>query len=440
MTPQLNETHDPALRSWVATANAPEADFPVQNLPFGVWRSGSAQPFRIGVAIGSEILDLGAACASGALAGLDEAAVRACGQPTLNALMALGPGAWSALRLTLSRVLREGAAQQAPLKSCLAPQTGAEMALPATIGDYTDFYTSVHHATHIGRMLRPDNPLLPNYKWVPIGYHGRCSSIGVSGQPLRRPWGQIMKPGALAPTLAPSRRMDYELELGVFVGPGNAPGTCVPLDDAEQHIFGLCLLNDWSARDLQSWEYQPLGPFLSKNFATTISPWVVTLEALAPFRKPWTRPGDDPQPLPYLDSPALRRHGALDIELEARVQSAAMRERGLPAQRLSRSNFRHAYWSVSQMLAHHTVNGCNLRPGDLLGSGTQSGPGPQEAGSLMELSHGGSQPLSLPTGEQRSFLEDGDTVTLRAWCSAPGAACIGFGEVSGTLLAAHGSA
>jgi fumarylacetoacetase len=311
------------------------------------------------------------------------------------------------------------------------------MALPATIGDYTDFYTSVHHATNIGRLLRPDNPLLPNYKWVPIGYHGRCSSIDVSGQTLHRPWGQVMTPGASAPVLMPSRRVDYELELGVFVGPGNARGTPVPLDQAEQHIFGLCLLNDWSARDLQGWEYQPLGPFLSKNFATTLSPWIVTLEALAPFRKPWTRPVHDPQPLPYLDSPALRARGALDITLQAWLQSALMRERGLPAQCLSHSNFGHAYWSVSQMLAHHTVNGCNLRPGDLLGSGTQSGPEPGEAGSLMELSRGGAQALDLATGEQRTFLQDGDTVELRAWCCTPGAVRIGFGQVSGTLLAAH---
>jgi fumarylacetoacetase len=279
--------------------------------------------------------------------------------------------------------------------------------------------------------------LLPNYKWLPIGYHGRSSSIGISGQAFHRPVSQIMAPGASVPSLAPSRRMDYELELGLFMGPGNALGTPVPLDEAEAHVFGLCLFNDWSARDIQGWEYQPLGPFLSKNFASTVSPWVVTLEALAPYRLPWTRPATDPQPLPYLDSATLRGSGAIDIELAVFIQSAAMRERGMAQHRLSCSNFRHAYWSLSQMVAHHTVNGCNLRPGDLLGSGTQSGPTLEEAGALIELSVGGSRALTLPSGETRTFLEDGDTVVFRGACDRPGAARIGFGEVSGTLLPAR---
>jgi fumarylacetoacetase len=323
------------------------------------------------------------------------------------------------------------------LATCLLPQDQAEYAVPARIGDYTDFYTSVHHATNIGKLLRPDNPLLPNYKWVPIGYHGRSSSIGISGQAVRRPLSQVMRPGASAPVLAPSARMDYELEVGIFIGGGNAQGEAIAMDQAEQHVFGLCLFNDWSARDVQGWEYQPLGPFLSKNFASTVSPWVVTLEALAPYRQAWTRDAADPQPLPYLDSAALRTQGAINIELEVFIQTAAMREKGMAEHRLSHSNFRDAYWSVSQMVAHHTVGGCNLQSGDLLGSGTQSGPTPEEAGSLMELSKGGKEPVALPSGEARTFLEDGDSIIFRGVCQVPGAARIGFGEVRGTLLPAR---
>jgi len=319
----------------------------------------------------------------------------------------------------------------------LVPQAGAEFAVPARIGDYTDFYTSIHHATNIGKLLRPDNPLLPNYQWIPIGYHGRSSSIGISGQHVRRPISQVMRAGATEPEMAPSARLDYELEVGVFVGPGNTLGSPISITQAEQHVFGLCLFNDWSARDVQGWEYQPLGPFLSKNFASTVSPWVVTMEALAPYRQAWTRDANDPQPLPYLDSQELRNSGAISIALEVFIQSDAMRNKDMPEHRLSHSNFRDAYWSVSQMVTHHTVNGCNLQPGDLLGSGTQSGPSEDEAGSLMELSKGGKQPVTLPSGEARTFLEDGDTVIFRAACTAPGAARIGFGEVRGTLLPAH---
>ena len=437
----LNETHDPQLRSWVASANAAGTDFPIQNLPFGVFRlPGNPHAFRVGVAIGDQIVDLTAAHAKavfGDTSVLAQAGVLACCAPSLNAFMALGTTVWSALRLALSRALREGAPQQAALQACLVPQAGVQYVVPARIGDYTDFYTSVHHATNIGKLLRPDNPLLPNYKWVPIGYHGRSSSIGISGQDVRRPVSQVMRPGATEPVLAASVRMDYELEMGIFIGPGNALGEPVPMQQAEQHVFGLCLFNDWSARDVQGWEYQPLGPFLSKNFASTVSPWVVTLEALAPYRQAWTRAVADPQPLPYLDSPALRDCGAIAIELEVFIQSAAMRAQGMAEHRLSHSNFRDAYWSVSQMVAHHTVNGCNLQPGDLLGSGTQSGPAPDEAGSLMELSMGGKQPMTLPTGETRTFLEDGDTVVFRGACTAPGAARIGFGEVRGTVLPAR---
>jgi len=434
----LNETHHPQLRSWVDSANAAGTDFPIQNLPFGVFRRyGSTEAFRVGVAIGDQILDLTAAQSKSIFTGDADLAAQACCAPTLNGFMAMGSLAWSALRLALSRALREGYALQSALSTCLVAQADAEFAVPAQIGDYTDFYTSVHHATNIGKLLRPDNPLLPNFKWVPIGYHGRSSSIGISGQDVRRPLSQLMRPGATEPVLAPSARMDYELEMGIFIGPGNALGEPVSMQQAEQHVFGTCLFNDWSARDVQGWEYQPLGPFLSKNFASTVSPWIVTLEALAPYRQAWTRAEGDPQPLPYLDSPELREQGAVNIELEVFIQTATMRKQGLTEHRLSHSNFRDAYWSISQMVAHHTVNGCNLQPGDLLGSGTQSGPAPDEAGSMMELSKGGKQALTLPSGETRTFLEDGDTVVFRGACTAPGAARIGFGEVRGTLVPAR---
>ncbi|WDZ97090.1 fumarylacetoacetase [Herbaspirillum sp. WKF16] len=439
---KLNETHDPELRSWVASANAEGCPFPVQNLPYGIFRrAGSDEAWRAGVAIGDRILDLQAAQAAGAFSGFDETArqaVHAAAQgATLNALMALDAPAWSALRLALSRVLRTGSAHQAELAACLVPQAGVEHALPAAIGDYTDFYTSIHHATAVGKLFRPDNPLLPNYKWVPIGYHGRASSIAVSGQQFRRPLGQTRAPDAQAPSLGPCRRLDYELEVGIFIGGGNALGESVAMAQAEDKVFGLCLLNDWSARDVQSWEYQPLGPFLSKSFASTISPWIVTLEALAPYRCAWTRAGGDPQPLPYLDSATLRETGAFDLQLEVLIQTSAMREAGQAPQRLSMSNFRDSYWSVSQLVAHHTVNGCNLRPGDFLGSGTQSGPRPDEAGSLLELSGGGKQAVVLPNGEKRLFIEDGDTIVMRAAARRDGLPLIGFGEAAGTVLPAR---
>lgn len=434
----LNETHHPHLRSWVDSANTAGTDFPIQNLPFGVFRRySSGERFRVGVAIGNQILDLTAAQSKSVFTGDADLAAQACCASTLNGFMAMGSPAWSALRLALSRALREGYALQSALSTCLVPQADAEFAVPAQIGDYTDFYTSVHHATNIGKLLRPDNPLLPNYKWIPIGYHGRSSSIGISGQDVRRPVSQVLRPGATEPVLAPSARMDYELEMGIFIGPGNALGEPVSMQQAEQHVFGMCLFNDWSARDVQGWEYQPLGPFLAKNFASTVSPWIVTMEALAPYRQAWIRAEGDPSPLPYLDSTELREQGAVNIELEVFIQTAAMREQGLAEHRLSHSNFRDAYWSVSQMVAHHTVNGCNLQPGDLLGSGTQSGPAPDEAGSLMELSKGGKEPITLPNGEKRTFLEDGDTVVFRGTCTAPGAARIGFGEVRGTMLPAR---
>lgn len=433
----INETHDPALRSWVNTANEPQADFPIKNLPFATFRrQGSQEAFRVGVAIGDQVLDLGRSDVCTAMR-LEPATVLVLARPGLNDLMALGHGTWSALRQALSRGLRAGSPVQDALQSGLLPQTQVEYTLPARIGDYTDFCTSIHHATNVGRLFRPDTPLLPNYKWVPIGYHGRSSSIGVSGQAFHRPRGQLMAPGASAPVLAPSQRMDIELELGIFIGQGNALGEPIRLAEAEQHVFGLCLLNDWSARDIQAWEYQPLAPFLAKNFATTISPWVVTLEALAPYRAAPERPDADPQPLPYLDTPDNRARGALVIQLEVPIQTAKMKEVGVAPHRLVRTSYRHAYWTIAQLVAHHTVNGCNLQPGDLFGSGTLSGPTLDQAGALLELTMGGKNPISLPGGETRTFLQDGDTVVLRGHCVRDGAASIGFGECVGTLLQAR---
>ena len=433
----LNATHDPALRSWVSSANAPGADFPLQNLPLAAFRrAAGGDSFRAGVAIGDQVLDLGALHGLAPFAGLAAQALSACTQPTLNALMALGHEASGALRAALSAALRANSAQTGRLRPLLIPQAAVEYRVAAQVGNFTDFYSSIHHATAVGRLLRPDNPLLPNYKWVPIAYHGRASSVRVSGQEFPRPRGQVMPPGAARPELVPTRRLDYELEVGVFVGRGNPLGQAVPLAQAESHVFGLCLLNDWSARDVQAWEYQPLGPFLGKNFATTVSPWVVTLEALAPFRVPWVRPPDEPPPLAYLDDAAARASGAIDIQLEAWLETASMRARAVPAQRLSRGRFRESWWTVAQMLAHHSVNGCDLNPGDLLGSGTQSGPQPAQAGSLLELTDGGRQPLTLAGGETRTFLEDGDCVVLRGWCEREGYVRIGFGEAAGTVLPA----
>lgn len=432
----LNETHDPALRSWLASANQPGCDFPIQNLPFAVFcRPGEG--WRGGVAIGDAIVDLRAVTRAGLFTGLSVEAAQAGAQDKLNALMALGPHAWSALRLALSRALREGSPLEASLRACLVLQAQVQYDVPARIGDYTDFYTSIHHATNIGRQFRPDQPLLPNYKWVPIGYHGRSSSIVVSGQNFHRPVGQTFPPGSTAPSHGPSKRLDIELEMGVFIGTGNAQGEPITMAEAERHVFGLCLLNDWSARDIQGWEYQPLGPFLSKNFASTVSPWVVTLEALAPYRVPFTRAEGDPQPLPYLDSEANRKEGALDIQLQVDLQTPRMREKGEPGARISQTSYRHAYWTVAQMVAHHTVNGCNLQPGDLFGTGTLSGPTLDQAAALIEITQGGKEPVQLPDGEMRTFLEDGDRVTLRGWCEKPGAARIGFGECVGTVLPAR---
>ena len=430
-------SHDPAARSWVPSAQAEGSDFPLQNLPYGRFRqAGSDQPWRIGVAIGDQILDLAAARNAPAWPRALAPQISALANGDLKPVMAAPKATRVALRQVIFTALREGSPAQAELAACLLPQAQATLTLPCNIHDYTDFYTGIHHATAVGKLLRPDNPLLPNYKWVPIGYHGRASSLVASGTPIRRPLGQTLAPGASSPRVAPSQRLDYELELGALVGPGNALGEPVPIAQAEDRLFGLLLLNDWSARDLQAWEYQPLGPFLAKNFGSTLSPWLVTMEALAPYRVPFSRPAGDPQPLPYLDGLANRSSGALDIELSVWLQTAAMRERGASPVPLSHSNFKDAYWTLAQLLTHHASNGCNLQPGDLLGTGTQSGPGAGQGGSLLELSAGGKQAISLPGGEQRTFLQDGDQVTLRAHCQRPGAARIGFGDCSGVVVAA----
>ncbi|MBI5277535.1 MAG: fumarylacetoacetase [Burkholderiales bacterium] len=429
----LNATHDPKLQSWVESANSSTTDFPIQNLPHGVFRrKASSESFRGGVAIGDMILDLPAACARGVFSDVSGEPAEAAGAATLNGLMALGPVAWSALRLRLSQLLRTGAVEADALRACLLPQAEAEYALPARIGDYTDFFTSYHHMVNAGRVFQPDAPPLPNFKWLPIAYHGRASSVEVSGASFHRPLGQTRAPGAAKPVFGPSRRVDYEMELGCWVGPGNRRGEPIAIDDAENHIFGVCLFNDWSARDVQGWESMPLGPFLAKNFLSTVSPWIVTLEALAPFRCAIPREAGDPPTLPHLN-PADPNQ-AFDLQLEVWLHTASS---GDTPMRLSRSNFRHCYWSLAQMVAHHTEGGCNLNPGDLLGTGTQSGPQPGEQGCLLELSLGGRQPVQLTNGETRSFLEDGDTVVLRAWGEKAGAARIGFGECSGTVLPAR---
>lgn len=419
----IDSTHDPKLKSWVTSANAAGSDFPIQNLPFGRFRpAGTQGAWRVGVAIGDQVLDLRAA--------------GVIGDESMNTLMAATPQARAALRQKLSEGLREGSTQQASWKSAVTPQSQCEFTVPCEVGDYTDFYTGIHHATTIGKLFRPDQPLMPNYKWVPIGYHGRASSIVVSGQSFKRPNGQTKAPDAAEPSFGPSKRLDYELELGFYIGAGNELGAPIAMGDAEAHLFGVGLFNDWSARDIQAWEYQPLGPFLSKNFASTVSPWIVTMEALAPFRAPFVRAADDTQPLPYLDSPGNRERGQLDITLEVYLQTAKMREAGTAPHRLTKGRVSEAaYWTAAQLVAHHTVNGCNLQPGDLLGSGTLSGPTQDAAGSLMEQTLGGKQPIELPNGEKRTFLENGDTLVLRGYCEREGAARIGLGEASGTVVA-----
>ena len=431
MTRGLDETHQPSRTSWVASANG-HPDFPIQNLPLGVFSSPGGDP-RIGVAIGDRILDVRAAAAL-----LDPAWQRALSQPILNDWFAHGPADATALRRRLSTLLSDPA-HRAEVEPHLAPQAEATMHLPARIGDYTDFYVGIHHATNVGRLFRPDAPLLPNYKYVPIGYHGRASSVRVSGTPVIRPSGQRKAPQADEPTYGPTQRLDYELELGLWIGQGNDLGSPIPIGEAGEHIAGYCLLNDWSAREIQAWEYQPLGPFLAKNFLTSISPWVVTVDALLPFRRAMPpRPAGDPAPLPYLADPANQASGALGIALEVTLTTEAMRAAGLPPHTLSRGEAAAAmYWSAAQIVAHHSANGCNLQPGDLIGTGTLSIAEDSGLGSLLEISEGGKAPVTLANGETRSFLEDGDELTMKAWCEVEGAVRIGFGTCSGRVLPAR---
>jgi len=415
------------MHSWVAGADG--SDFPLENLPLGVFRRADGAAC-VGSAIGDSILDLRAAADADLLPG---ELAEACREESLNALMAMGRGASAALRVRMQEVLSDAGAR-GRVEPLLARRAGAEMLLPARIGDYTDFYASIYHATNVGRLFRPDNPLLPNYKWVPIGYHGRASSIVVSGTEVRRPSGQTKGPDANQPGFGPSRALDYEFEVGFFAGPGNALGEPVPLATAERHIFGLCLVNDWSARDVQAWEYQPLGPFLAKNFATTISPWVVTMEALEPFRAPaFARAAGDPKPLEYLDTAENRARGGFDVTLEVWLRTAQMRREDAAAVRVSRGNLRDLYWTPAQMLTHHASNGCNLQPGDLLATGTVSGEDADSVGSLLEMTRRGAEPLVLPNGEMRKFLEDGDEVALRGYCEREGCVRIGFGECVGVV-------
>lgn len=437
MKPVLDETHDSKVESWVESANVADADFPVQNLPFGVFRRRDAgAQARVGVAIGDRILHVAALLGDSYLT--DDwlrLAANACASDSLNALMALGAGPRRALRRRLYAILRQDApaSDRQAASRHLVGQADVDMLLPAVVGDYTDFYASIFHATNVGKLFRPDNPLLPNYKYIPIGYHGRASSLVPSGAPVRRPSGQT-RDGEADPKFGPTRALDYELELGCFVSKGNTLGETIPIADAEDHSFGICLVNDWSARDIQAWEYQPLGPFLGKSFATSLSPWVVTMEALAPFRSAaFQRATGDPAPLPYLFDQSDQEQGGIDLWLEVSVLSPRMREAGIPPEVLGRCNFRDMYWTTAQMLTHHASNGCNLRPGDLLASGTVSGADKKACGSLLELTSRGQEPVMLPTGEQRKFLEDGDEVILRGFCERDGFRRIGLGDCRGTI-------
>ena len=433
---QLDATHDPARRSWIPGADG-HPEFPIQNLPLGVFSPPGGEP-RGGVAIGDAILDLRATLAEGLLTAEAARAAEAARGPDLNELFSLGEKPRRALRSMLSQLLSHDSSEVSKLERCLIPVAECDLHLPSRIGDYTDFYVGIHHATNIGKLFRPDNPLLPNYKYVPIGYHGRASSVVPSDRPVRRPTGQFKPSAEAAPVVGPAQRLDYELELGIWIGSGNALGEPITIENAADHIAGYCLLNDWSARDIQAWEYQPLGPFLSKNFATTLSPWVVTPEALLPFRTAQQqRPPGDPLPLPYLLDKSDQEEGALDLELEVWLITPTLKQKGLPPHRLAVSNTRHMYWTPSQMITHHTMGGCNLRAGDLFGSGTISASESDGFGSILEATKGGTDPVRLASGEERRFLEDGDEVVLRAHANRSGYASIGFGECRATILPAR---
>ncbi len=441
----INETHDQSRRSWVASANG-HPEFPLQNLPFGVFSPpGNAVPDarpRGGIAVGDMIFDLRAAHAAGLFTGAAARAASAAGEPTLNAMMELGAAARRALRREVFALLETaGEARVKPLADHLLYRAcDCWLHVPTKINNFTDFFAGIHHATNGGRRRDPSNPLSPNYKYVPVAYHSRASSVREANVPVRRPNGQRKLPTEDAPTFGPCRKLDYELELAVWVGPGNRQGEPIPIAEASEHIFGLGLVNDWSARDIQQWESQPLGPFLGKSFGSTVSPWIVTLEALEPFRvaQP-ARPDGDPRPLPHLWDDRDQESGAFDIALEALVLTPRMRQQGLPAHVMSRSNTLDLYWTLAQLVAHHTSGGCNLVAGDLFGSGTISGPTPEGWGSLSELSQDGTRTLTLSSGETRTFLEDGDEVIFRAHCRKDGFAPIGFGEcrarVTGALAA-----
>jgi fumarylacetoacetase len=423
--------------SWVVAANQADCDFPIENLPYGAF--AAAGGVHLGVAIGDQILDLHAAAEAGIFPALPELLRAACRADVLNPLLALGPPMQARLRAALSACLAANAPDRERTAACLRPIAGADLRLAFTIGDYTDFYASIDHARNVGARFRPDNPLLPNYAYVPIGYHGRSSSIGVSPAEVRRPQGQRPPHGAATtPDFGPSKQLDYEVEIGAVIGRGNPLGEPIPMGSAEDHLFGLCLLNDWSARDIQRWEYQPLGPFLGKNFATTLSPWVVTTAALEPFRvSARSRAAGEPQPLAYLNSPANQKTGGFDVTVETHLSSRAMREHSIEPVQLSLANVKNLYWTLAQLVTHHASNGCNLRPGDLLGSGTLSGPTPSERGCLLELATP-QQPVVLPSGEKRQFLEDGDEVVLRAYCQRPDGARLGWGECRGIILPSAG--
>jgi len=430
-----NPTLDPELQSWIESANSPSSDFPIQNLPFGRFRKHADSPWLIGVAIGDMVLDLKE---SGLINHSDMSQILAMSRQD---------------RLVLRKCISDGLKKEAPInrrafESALLKMSSIELGLPCDVGDYTDFYVGIHHATAVGKLFRPDNPLLPNYKWVPIGYHGRSSTLQVSGKAFRRPAGQIKTTESDIPVVKPTSKLDFELELGVIIGQANAQGEPIDINAAEDHIFGLTLFNDWSARDIQAWEYQPLGPFLGKNFASTVSPWIVTLEALEPFRKQFDRAGVTEHssgdsitatPLEYLNSKINTQRGSFDIKLEVLIQTSAMRSAGLPFECISYSDFNSAaYWTLAQLVTHHTLNGCALRPGDLFGTGTLSGPHAEQAGSLLELTQGGQKSITLKNGESRTFLLDGDTINFRGWCEKPGATRIGFGECSATVLSVNG--
>ena len=434
----LDDTHRADLRSWVESAQNADTDFPIQNLPLGMFRSPTRSA-RPGVAIGDGILDLVAVAELCMLDDTLAATVHECEREgALNLLLAEGRSALRNLRMVVSGLLRadthDGQRARGQRDAILVATSDAELLLPARVGDYTDFYASIHHATNVGSMFRPDNALLPNYKWVPIGYHGRASSLVPSGTVVRRPEGQRKDDGAVAPAFGPTTRLDYELEVGAVIGCGNSLGAPIAMSRAESHVAGLCLVNDWSARDIQAWEYQPLGPFLAKNFATTVSPWLVTLDALEPFRSPaFARADGDPAPLPYLYDAENELAGGFAISLEVLVTSARMRAQALAPMRISIGSFTSMYWTVAQLLTHHTSNGCNLQPGDLIASGTVSGATKESRGCLLERTWKGAEPLTLPTGEARAFLEDGDEVIMRGWCERDGFRRIGFGECRGIV-------